>query len=96
MSFRPSAHPGLVWRWYGAASVLVVVASLVATVPSGDRLTIVLTLWCDLVAIVVAAAVTNAVVTPSPGRDGSEPFGSPGHGGGYLDSKGSKYRGTWL
>ncbi|RYC03311.1 hypothetical protein [Nocardioides zhouii] len=94
MSSRPSAHPGRVWKLYALASVVVVAASLLVTVPSGDRTIILLTLSCDLVFLVVATAVTYALVAPQPHRE-SEAYGAPGRGG-HIASVDSKYRGTWL
>ena len=98
MSMRSAAHTRLVWRVFGAASVVLVIVSLAATVPTGDRTTIVLTLWCDLVAIVVAAAVANALVTPAPearyltsasgGASGYGGFSGGGGGGSCGDGGG--------
>ncbi len=94
MSIRPSAHPGRVWKLYAIASVVVGAASLLVTVPSGSRTIIVLTLWCDVVFLVVAAAVTHAFVAPQPYRE-SEAYGAPGRGD-QRGSVDSTYRGTWL
>lgn len=66
-------------------ALIVVIASLVATVPSGDRTTITLALWGDLVVITLGAAVTYAIVSPMP--DGMSSFA--GSRGGFIDGGGA-------
>jgi hypothetical protein len=83
MSIRPSAHPRLTWRVFGALSGLALLASLMTTIPSGDRTTIVLSLWGVLLAIGIAAALTYAIITPMPDSLSSGPRG------GFVDAGGS-------
>ena len=69
------------WRLFGIASVLVVVVSLAATVPSGDRTEIVLSLWGVLMVVGLGAALTWAIITPPPDNLGS----ATGPRGGFID-----------
>ena len=66
MSIQPSAHPRVTWQIFGAVSALAGLAVLVATVPSGDRATIVLAVWCWLIGTTVTGAFVNAWVHPLP------------------------------
>jgi hypothetical protein len=54
------------WQVFGAVAALAMLVSLVATVPSGDRTTIVLAVWCWLVGTAVTAAFVDALVNPLP------------------------------
>lgn len=80
----PSANPRLTWGLFAAVSAIALVVGLASAIGSGDRITIVMTLWGVLVSVACAAAVLYLITTPLPNE--SERWGSASSGRGANPS----------
>lgn len=76
----PSANPRLTWGVFGALSVLALAFGLASAIPSGDRVTIVMTIWGVLVGTAVVATVLYLIMTPLPNESERWASASAGRG----------------
>lgn len=80
----PSANPRPTWGLFGAVSAAALVIGLLSAIASGDRVTVVVTVWGVLVGIAGAAVILYLIMTPLPNE--SEMWGSASSGRGTGSS----------